>query len=291
MNFSEHMVNTLCGRRDLDMAIESISSLQLNSPVKMHHRIFSDGSICDSHELFSNHGISCTVISKEESDDFVNYYLKSMPLLCTYRQKNPLIRKAVDIPLMSLTQVVNMADTDVYALKSFTAFFDKPRKLVFNRERRIALSARWASVMRNWKKFPLAYQLNSGIYQICKSLYDLDFVNYVLEKSEYFPGSGFLHEQTIWACIAGRFKKELEYFDRKNVAVITTDTDIYSPSLCIGHFIRPYRYRLSEVPRPEEKNKRYKRVHIGTHNGKIISPINITSDRLSLKLGRHLRHA
>ncbi len=285
---SKFEVNTLCGSKDIEMAKKSILTLQRLSTVCLHHKIFSDGSICKSQKEFESSGISCTVISREEADDLVEPEIVKYKHIQQYRKSNVLLRKAIDAPILSENKIINLADTDVFALKPFRNLFEVERDLAFNREHRIGSSGKFIDILRMHNKFPLAFQLNSGIYQISKEIHDLDYIDYVIRDSSYFPGSGFLHEQTIWSCLAGRNISKLEFFNVQSVSVVIDSTNLKSDILAVGHFIRPYRHRLAEVDFTHQRQGKNILIEISTHKGDKVNPRKLMADRILYKASRLL---
>lgn len=277
-------VHTLCGKSDIEMAKESILSLQKFSSHPIHHKIFSDGTICDQEDYLRNSGIKCSIVSKEEADDRVAPIIANTPKIQKMRRENPRTRKTFDIPLLSEDVIICMADTDVFGVRPYHNLFESSRTLAFNKEHRIGTSGTWRDIIKSRRKFPLALKLNSGLYQVSKRIYDLDFFEFTLKNSAFFPGTGYLHEQTLWSAFAAQNISKLELFTPEQIAVVTDKTNLRDQRLCVAHFIRPSRYRIKEtehmIKRTTAKQK-YERIGIRTQRGKIISITDVAWDRIA----------
>ncbi len=232
---------TLLGHKGLDFSIECLQSFLQHSGDEILLEIFEDGSITDEDEakLLSNLRNS-VVIRKAVRDAKLEPLLADYPACKAYRNSTNYAQKIFDVMLFDDRDVFYI-DSDIYFLKKFAlpAMDEMP---VFMWDTQNAYSLTPVDLLKI--NIPIFPNVNTGLFYFPKNLFDLAFVEQLLQDGVINKGikKGIPWlEQTIWSFLAAK-SRSISYFDCKQVImadfVLKNDADTIAVHLV--YYFRTY---------------------------------------------------
>ena len=237
-------VASLVCHAHVDMALSCLGSLQSTSRAPLRLRIHDDGSLTGEDRERLIQGLpDSVVVSPMEADDRLGPLLAAYPHCRAFRERSPLARKLLDVPLLSAEQFA-FCDSDVFWFRPFEGLFESlntSKHAVFMEDNQEAYSLRpWNLLGRNAVRVPR--RVNTGLILARSSIIDLDFLEWLLGlQLPSFNRFPLWAEQTCWAALGQRAGCLI--WDRTQVRVIQNSGCVDS-SLVAGHFTSAVRSLL-----------------------------------------------
>ncbi len=209
---------TLLGTLGLDFSITCLKSFVQHAEQEIQLEIFEDGTLTQDNKnqllaAFSN----CTLINKTDRNNVVVKKLTKYPSCLNYRNSTGYAQKLFDIILYD-EQDIFYIDSDILFLKKFKLpeFKDIP---IFMSDTFNAYSFTPQEFLKI--SFPIFPYINSGIFYFPHKLYDLDFIEQLLNDKTIINGLmkkiPWL-EQTLWAFLLAK-SKTIFYFDHNQIVM------------------------------------------------------------------------
>lgn len=209
---------TLLGHSGLEFSIPCLKSFINNAKQLIHLQIFEDGTltVVDKERLLHDLPNS-TIIEKAIRDKIVAEKLAKHLNCLNYRNSTGYAQKLFDIVLFD-EQDVFYIDSDILFLKKFKLplFAETP---IFMSDTFNAYSFTPQEFLKI--SFPVFPYINSGIFYFPQKLYNLDFIEQLLNDKIIINGLikkiPWL-EQTLWAFLLAK-SKSIFYFDHNQIVM------------------------------------------------------------------------
>ncbi|HXU34716.1 MAG TPA: hypothetical protein VN851_29405, partial [Thermoanaerobaculia bacterium] len=125
------IVDSLLGRRQVEMAISCLASLIAHSADPIRLRLRDDGTLgeVDRERLaaaLATPGGAPSFVSRAEADDLAAPWLARRPALALARRDHPLFLKLVDLAIPAAGDEIAYCDADVLFLRPFSGLFRFP---------------------------------------------------------------------------------------------------------------------------------------------------------------------
>ncbi|MBX9697302.1 MAG: hypothetical protein K2X53_04370, partial [Alphaproteobacteria bacterium] len=204
-DFSLHML--LCNR-DLEMGICAAKSFQLANQRSFVFTFHEDGSLSrEQILLIEKHFPSSRIIRRKEADQELEKKYSGYHSLLQWRASFVLALKIVDVFHYATSPRIIFVDSDVLFFDSSEELLKSPCN-VFNKDIESSYFATAEEMQDAWgvKVIPC---INSGLWNIERSLIDLAWVNDVVGSSSFSLFSAnrrHVSEQTIMALLASKKK-------------------------------------------------------------------------------------
>ena len=209
---------TLLGTWGLDFSITCLKSFVQHSEHEIQLEIFEDGTLThDNKEQLLSTFSNCAIIDKPIRDNIVVKKLAEHPACLNYRNSTGYAQKLFDIVLYE-DQDVFYIDSDILFLKKFKLpeFSGTP---IFMSDTFNAYSFTPQEFLKI--NFPIFPYINSGIFYFPQKLYNLDFIEQLLNDKIIINGLikkiPWL-EQTLWAFLLAK-SKNIFYFDHNQIVM------------------------------------------------------------------------
>jgi hypothetical protein len=241
--YSDMTVGCLTCHKHVDMTVDCLDSLLRFSTDPIRLVIHDDGSLTSEDcEKLTTALPGLRIVVRTEADEFMNERLKNHPYAYKFRHESALALKCLDIPLMHEGDIT-YTDSDVLYLHPFHGIFcDQPPEVgaLFMQDRTEAYSiAPWA-VLNG--KFKLWGRINSGVFYLRRSAYDLDFIEWFLSQKQ-FRSIHYFVEQTLFGALGSRTNCRIV---APNQVVYVESADSIAESASVAHFVGPSRHLLKE---------------------------------------------
>ena len=265
---------TLLGHNGIDFSISCLKTFINNAEQEIHLQIFEDGTITleDEALLFAEIP-NCTIVNKQLREKIVNRKLEGFPKCFDYRNNTNYAQKLFDIMLYQDEDAL-FIDSDIFFTKKFRLpdFGEEP---VFMADTHNAYSIKPLEIFKI--KYPIYPCINSGIFYFPYKLFDLNFIEELLNDKTIHLGLtrkiSWL-EQTIWAFLATKIKNVC-YFDYDQI--VMAQEVINKPikdELIAVHCVfalRGYAFESVKmfVPGPDDVYHDIKLIYIDNHLNKL----------------------
>jgi hypothetical protein len=219
------VIRSLLCHRDVDMAIACLGSLLRFSRDPLQFVLHEDGTLtrADADRL-SQAFPGLRVVFRSAADAIVNERLARYPYCSQYRKSQAFALKLLDAPLLSEGDLA-FCDSDILFFRPFRDLFrwpDQDTSMIFMSDCREAYSVRpWDLIGRDRIRLPS--RVNSGLFVLRQTAYDLDFMEWCLGRAEFRQLSIWI-EQTCWAALASRVTSR--QWDERQVAVMRPGLDL-----------------------------------------------------------------
>jgi hypothetical protein len=184
------------------MALLCLGSLLARSAEPLRLQVHDDGSLTEEDLERLAAGLEGpAVVSRREADERLADLLGPHPASRAFRRENPLGLKLFDVALLAPGGELAYCDSDVLFLRPFSGLFSLPEGAgaLFMCDPQNAYSARSWHLLRE-PRLRLAARVNSGIVAFRTPLFDLDLVEWFLDRPEYRFAPVWV-EQTAWALL------------------------------------------------------------------------------------------
>lgn len=209
---------TLLGTLGLDFSITCLKSFVQQAEQEIQLEIFEDGTLTiDNKEQLLFAFPTCILIDKTVRDQIITNKLAKHPSCLNYRNSTGYAQKLFDIVLYDEKDVLYI-DSDILFLKKFRLpeFAGTP---IFMSDTFNAYSFTPQEFLKIG--FPIFPYINSGIFYFPQKLYDLDFIEQLLNDKIIINGLikkiSWL-EQTLWAFLLAK-SKSIFYFDHNQIVM------------------------------------------------------------------------
>jgi len=250
---SKRIVRTLIGHNQVEVGLRCLPSLIhfSSEPVKL--LLHDDGTLTDDDcEKLIARLSGADILSRDEADATVVPLLKRHPKCRAYRQRHPLALKLIDMPLIQSEELA-YCDSDVLFLKPHMGLFSMPEPktaAIFMQDIQDAYS------LRPWHIYPMGKvrvprRVNAGLILFKSSAYDLDFVEWMLNReqlSEVFQKRPHWIEQTCWAALGWRVGCRV--WSERQIIIATPSMKDFSDETVAIHFVAACRGKLSDFSAP-----------------------------------------
>ena len=281
---------TLLGHSGLEFSITCLKSFINNAKQEIHLQIFEDGTLtpADRQQLLAKLPNS-NIIDKNVRDQQVAEKLNNYPSCLYYRNSTGYAQKLFDIMLYDDADVFYI-DSDILFLKKFCLpqFNEIP---VFMSDTFNAYSFQPWDFIRI--KFPIFPYVNSGFFYFPQKMYDLDFIEQLLNDTVI--RNGFINkipwlEQTLWAFLTAK-SKSFYYFDYNQIMMAQQIMKIpvkanLTEDIIAVHLVGSLRGHvfpeLQSIPPPAADDNNYLQIRLMVHN-RYLNNISFGIDRLKKK--------
>lgn len=195
-----------------------MKSFVQHSEQEIHLEIFEDGTLTqDNKKQLLSAFPTCILIDKTARDQVITNKLANYRSCLNYRNNTGYAQKLFDIVLFD-EQDVFYIDSDILFLKKFKLplFAEAP---IFMSDTFNAYSFTPQEFLKI--SFPIFPYINSGIFYFPQKLYDLDFIEQLLNDKIIINGLikkiPWL-EQTLWAFLLAK-SKNIFYFDHNQIVM------------------------------------------------------------------------
>lgn len=195
---------TLTCQRDLGMALHCLDSLCRYCTDLESLTVFEDGSLSEAGaEALAQTLPGVQVVRRDAMDDGSSTHLAGYPSCQSFRRKNPLALKLIDIPILAPTDAL-FVDCDIRFFRPFhCAELGAVRSthFVFMEDSAQGYSARLTDLTLK-HRLRMPSKVNTGILSVPPGFHDLDFIEWFLSVPEFLTLPTLI-EQTCWAALAG----------------------------------------------------------------------------------------
>lgn len=248
MHANRLIVKSLLCHQHVKMALMCFESLKRNCySAELSFSIHDDGSLtADDCAILRSSLSAVEFINRQEADDLVQSSYRSYPLILNLRRSNPLLLKAIDIPLLSTSEWTFYVDSDIYWFRPFSLFdinsLEASRaNLVMMRDRSNCYS------LRSWQLLLSSIRLpscgNSGFLFYKTKYIDIEYLNWFVGPSHHH-GIPSMIEQTYFAALATRVGGSIVHHQQLK---IMRDHESATPDLIAGHFTARSRHLLPQL--------------------------------------------
>ncbi|MGI4805386.1 MAG: hypothetical protein ACRYFL_11480 [Janthinobacterium lividum] len=245
---------TLLGHKNLDFSIECLQSFLHYSCDEISLEILEDGSITDEDETKLLSSLKNSVlIRKATRDAKLEPILADYPACNHYRNSTNYAQKIFDVMLFDDRDVFYI-DSDIYFLKKFV-LPEMDEMPVFMWDTQNAYSLTPLDLLKI--NIPIFPNVNSGIFYFPKNLFNLAFVEQLLNDGVINKGIKnnipWL-EQTIWSFLAAK-SRSISYFDCNQIimADFALKTDAETVAIHLVYYFRTHINQLRLLPRIESE--------------------------------------
>jgi hypothetical protein len=238
-------VRSLLGHEQVTTAVACLGSLLRQSVDRIELVLHDDGSLTESDQEDLRAALeTIRILPRQEADERTEELLARHPHCRAFRQSNPLGLKLLDVMLLEKREALAYCDADILFLRPFEGLFrfSAPKiDAVFMADRSCAYSVRsWDLLLE--RRLRLAARVNSGIVHFRSRAYDLDRIEWFLDRWRRAPRTPVWAEQTVWALLGGAVSTHL--YDSGQVAFPTAGPPVSKATAAL-HFISPLRERLA----------------------------------------------
>jgi hypothetical protein len=232
-------VKTLLGHKNLQFSIDCLKSFVDKSEDRIFLEIFEDGTLTnnDEHLLYSQLN-NIIVVKKTERDDRLKSVLYKYPNCSKYRNDIPYAQKIFDVMLYDDNDLL-FIDSDIFFLKKFKLpRFDLVPVFVSDTEH--AYSFTPLEFLKI--KLPIYPRINSGFFYFPQKLFNLDFIEQLLQDdviNRGFKRRNPWFEQAVWSFLAAR-AKNVYFFDKAQIAMAKKKLAINARTVAV-HLVSTYR--------------------------------------------------
>jgi len=205
-------VRSLLGKAQMAVAIQCLGSLLRFSNEAIELVLHDDGTLGGREEEELRAALGAVRFERRAAaDERVEALLARYPRCREFRRANPLALKLLDVMLLDEGEAVAYCDADILFLRPFAGLFrfDTPEvDAVFMTDRACAYSVRsWDLLVE--RRLRLAAHVNSGVVSFRRRAYDLDRIEWFLDRWRRAPRTPVWAEQTAWALLAGHARTRL----------------------------------------------------------------------------------
>lgn len=174
--------------------------------------ILDDGSLLPSDiRAIKKHLDNVKVITRKEADDIISKNYQQYKFYLKYRDKEAMVRKAIDLPLLASKPNVLAFDSDILFFRKPTYLLkvmnDKKIKAAFISDTTSAFTISDIEAKHHFG-LSLVPNLNGGLTYCTRDLIDLDLVEDFLSFIENKTVLRRLFMQTYYSLIFSKLKKE-----------------------------------------------------------------------------------
>lgn len=216
----------------VEMAVSCLGAFKRLCAVPIQLRVHDDGTLTEQDiRQLVNLG-DTVIVSRQESDRFMESALQRLPACRQYRQEHPLALKLLDTILMNTTDHYAFIDSDVLFLRRFENPFVRSaddRTALFMSDRENSYCFRSWGYLCSGVALPAS--VNTGLISFHRRHFDLDRVEQFLSLRAVraIPS---MREQTCWAML-GKLTG-CRRFDSTQIRVMREGED--ESDLVAGHF-------------------------------------------------------
>lgn len=246
---SKRIVRTLIGHNQVEVGLRCLASLLRFTSESLSLIIHDDGTLTgdDCKELIGRLS-GAEILSRDEADAIVDPLVKRHPKCRAYRERHPFALKLIDMALIQSEELA-YCDSDVLFLKPHSGLFSMPEPrtaAIFMQDIQDAYS------LRPWHIYPIGkvrvpQRVNSGLILFRSAAYDLDFVEWMLnreELSEVFQKRPHWIEQTCWAALGWR--AGCRVWSERQFIIATPSMKDFSDETIAIHFVAACRGKLGD---------------------------------------------
>jgi hypothetical protein len=191
-----------------------------------------------------------TIVSRNEADARIEPLLARYHKCRKYRQQHPLGLKLIDMALLE-TDELAYCDSDILFLKPYAELFkwpDDTTAAIFMQDIQDAYS------LHPWHIYPfskirLPQKINSGLIFFRTSVYDLEFIEWLLGQKrleKVFKKRAHWIEQTCWAALGWRVGCSV--WSARQFIIATPNMEALSDETIGIHFVAACRGKLQDFP-------------------------------------------
>jgi len=244
-------IHTLVGKKNVKVALKCLPSACSNVEESKKIIVHEDGSLNEKEVSKIKEKLPVEkVLGREEADNRVREKLKLYPRCQEYREKSNFALKLFDVPLLASENQVVYLDSDILFMKPVKELFhlqDESARFSSNGHMGNAYAVAFTQV-EPMGSLRLVDSLNSGLFCIERTHFDLDFIEYVLEYlsgSERYRQRPYWAEQTCWSALAAKIGVRLWSFEDITIPRTKSDGSIHVPeSASVVHFASSVRDAL-----------------------------------------------
>jgi hypothetical protein len=253
-------VRTLIGHQQLKTGLRCLPSLSKFSAEPVTLFIHDDGTLNEEDcERLLMALPGAVIVRRNEADTYVEPLLARYPKCREYRQQHPLGLKLIDMALFE-KEVLAYCDSDVLFLKPYAGLFQWPEDhhmaAIFMQDIQNAYS------LHPWHIYPFGkirvpQKINSGLILFRTSMYDLDFIEWLLGQrrlQSVFKKRAHWIEQTCWAALGWRVGSYV--WSASQFMIATPNMTGLSEETVGIHFVAACRGKLQDFPQSEENDRK-----------------------------------
>jgi hypothetical protein len=241
-------VHTMLRHCDVGLALKCFNSLIKFSCQPLSMVIHDDGSLTrDDSKLLSDELPGSKIIFKQEADAIMEAVLKPYPNAYKFRQDDIFSLKLLDIPLMEKDDIA-YCDCDIMFFRPFDQLFswpDEKTSAIFMMDPFDECYS-----IRPWHllgqgALKLSSSVNVGLIFFRKRAYDLDYVEWFLEKKEFrkIPIARWV-EPTCWVALGYRSGTRL--WDPQQIVLMRKNSRITDETVA-AHLVAMYRKKFDYI--------------------------------------------
>lgn len=209
---------TLLGHDNLDFSITCLRSFIDNAEQEIHLQIFEDGTLTNDDKKHLTSALpKSIVVDKHLREKTVVEKLSNYPKCLYYRSTSNYSQKLFDLALFDDEDIFYI-DSDIFFIKKFRLpEFDQDPAFMEDTQNAYSFQP-----LDFWQlKYPIFPYVNSGFFYFPKKLYNLNYIEELLNDVVIFKGVtkkiSWL-EQTLWAYLATKTGK-LNYFNDQQIVM------------------------------------------------------------------------
>jgi len=250
---SRIVVRTLLGEDHVEIALKCLASLSKQTSCNVRLVVHDDGTLSRSskEQLCQDLPVG-KILSRSEADERVMERLRSYPSCREYRQRSNFALKLFDVPLLSGEDRIVFSDSDILFVRPVEGMFDltgENAKFCSNGHMGNAYAVSFTQV-EPLGKIRLVDSLNSGLFVLKKTHYDLDFIESVLAylaEGERYWERPYWAEQTCWSAVAAEIGATLWRFEEVSIPKKRNGAIRIPNDASVLHFASSVREALWEV--------------------------------------------
>jgi len=256
------VVRTLLGEDHVEIALKCLSSLSKQTSCSVRLVIHDDGTLTRRSKGQIREDLPVgKILSRSEADERIMEKLRSYPSCREYRQRSNFALKLFDVPLLSSEDRVVFSDSDILFVRPVKEMFDlsgENAKFCSNGHMGNAYAVSFTQV-EPLGKIRLVDSLNSGLFSLKKTHYNLEFIEsvieYLSEEKRYWERP-YWAEQTCWSAIAAEIGTRLWSFEDVSIPKRNKKT-VEVPDAMVLHFASSVREALWNVePKTNDEPRR-----------------------------------
>lgn len=252
-------VRTLIGRQQLETGLKCLPSLIAFSAEPLRLLIHDDGTLSQAdYERLTAALPGATLVKRVEADAQIEPLLARYPNCRDYRRRHALGLKLIDMALFE-TEELAYCDSDILFLKPYSGLFQWPDRgaaAIFMQDIQDAYS------LHPWHLYPfgklrIPQKINSGLILFRTSVYDLDFIEWLLGQkrlARVFKKRAHWIEQTCWAALGWRVGCYV--WSASQFMIATPGMEGLSDATVGIHFVAAARGKLDDFPSAGEPDRK-----------------------------------
>lgn len=225
-------MHALVCHRDYRNAMICLGSLLRYSADPIRLVLHDDGSLSSAEKDQLKDCLGAELIERRDADRIMTERLAAFHNASTFRLGNVLGLKLLDVVLLSDTEDVAYADSDVLFLRSFSGLFRWPDETIcalFMKDHQNGYS------LQPWHcwRTPVLDRVNTGLFMVRAGGYDLDYVDWLAGRP-WIRRIPQWAEQSCWAALGARLRCHM--WSARQICV-ARDREQHYDGLIACHFV------------------------------------------------------